>query len=555
MLVIAAAFVGRNIIDNLSYNTGQQTEIILLFVVLIFVAIIRTASQKVTQYAHTMQGEIIDGKMALVMMHHSIHADIEHFDNPEYYDRLKSASQDSMAVSYIIWSIISAMSAMVGFLSASVILFNVNPVYGVVMVVGAIPSSIISAKYSKSLYTLGLEQINQQRQLQYSQYVATEKSFAQDIRLFNAGAKLTDRYNRIWSSLFADRKKVTRRRTILTAILECLPEVIVVAIGIDIAFGVIGGQSTVGDYVLFTGLASQLWFSMGMLSAAALQIYDNKLRIENIKKLDTFTNRIVDNGTLTLDTIDNITFDNVCFTYPGTTTMVSNNINFSIAKNEKVVIVGLNGSGKSTLIKLLLRMYEVDSGAILINGKNIKAYSLQSLRSNFSTYFQEMQNYNFTLKENFEMADESGLLTEQHMWDAIEKAQATDVSSKAGNDLGRYISRQFSPTGIELSGGQHQKLALARTLFRNHTALILDEPSSNLDPRAEHDLFKALEKFTNGKITIFTSHRLTNVVLADRILVFEKGQLIEDGTQEELLKNKHRYAELYKYQQEKYGGA
>ncbi|MCL2284795.1 MAG: ABC transporter ATP-binding protein/permease, partial [Firmicutes bacterium] len=231
---------------------------------------------------------------------------------------------------------------------------------------------------------------------------------------------------------------------------------------------------------------------------------------------------------------------------------VINHISFTLHKNEKVVLVGLNGSGKSTLIKLLLRMYEPDTGEIRINGVNIKEYKLSQLRANFSVYFQDMYNYNFTLRENFTIADDGQADVDSNATKALQAAYAGDILEKATKGMDTSITRLFDTDGIELSGGQHQKLALARALYRRHTALILDEPSSNLDPKAEHEIFGALKTFTDGKMTIFTSHRLSNVALADRILVLEKGRLVEDGTQEELLRNKHKYAELFQYQKEKY---
>jgi ABC-type multidrug transport system fused ATPase/permease subunit len=197
-------------------------------------------------------------------------------------------------------------------------------------------------------------------------------------------------------------------------------------------------------------------------------------------------------------------------------------------------------------------MYDPDYGVIKINGTDIREYSLSSLRSNFSVYFQEMQNYSFSLRENFTIADETRPDSDDAITTSLKDSCCEDIAKRAGRGLETGLSRFFDPDGLELSGGQHQKLALARTFFRRHTALILDEPSSNLDPKAEHEIFKSLRNITNGKLTLFTSHRLSNVFLADRIIVLEEGRIVEDGTQCELIKNNKRYAELFHYQQEKY---
>lgn len=555
LLAISAAFVGKHLLDLLSGDLiveDTQRVLLLLFGGLLAIALLRKISQVTVQHSQSMQSEMLNGQITLDMMARALNADLEYFDNAEYYDRLQSATQDSMAVSYILWNVLSCISASVAFVGAFAVLLQANPIYGIAMMIAAIPASVATAKYTKLLYNLSLEQVNEHRQMYYCQQIATEKIFAQDMRLFGTGERLRSRYRRIWAELFSKRRGMTRKRSILTGILECLPEIVVVFIGADIAFGVVGNTNTVGDYALFTGLAGQLWSSINMFSSSTLQIYDNKLKIENIKKLDTFKNHVEDTGSKPLSQVDSIVLENITFTYPGSRIIALDNISISLCKNEKVVLVGLNGSGKSTLIKLLLRMYEPDSGAIYINGVNIREYKLSDLRSNFSVYFQEMNNYNFTLRENFTIADAENPNADANVEFALNAVYARDILEKASKGLDTNITRLFDTDGIELSGGQHQKIALARALYRRHTALILDEPSSNLDPKAEYEIFKNLEALTNGKLTIFTSHRLSNIALADRIIVLEKGRVVEDGTQTELLSNKHLYAELFQYQQEKY---
>ena len=553
LLAIALAFLGKRVLDLLAAGgeaTYTRRSLLLLFAGLAGIALFRVLSQRITQYIQTMHDELINRDISLSMMDRSLSADLEYFDDPAYYDRLQSANQDASAVSYILWNVISCISATVSFLGAFFVLFQANPLYGLLMVVAAIPSSIASARYTKLLYKLTLDQINEQRQLNYIQHLTCEKAYAQDIRLFNAGTQFKKRYRLIWQCHFTKRRNVTRRRSVLTGLLQILPEAIVVFIGIDIAFNVLNGTNTVGDYALFTGLAGQLWSSLYMFSNSALYVYDNKLKIENIKKLDGFVNKVSDKGTKSLSQIHSISFENISFTYPGTCTSVLCNVSFVINKKEKVVLVGINGSGKSTIIKLLLRMYEPNEGVIKINGRDIKEYQLTELRGCFSVYFQEMHNYNFNLRENFTIADENG--EDAGILSSLKAAHANDIIGKATQGLDTHISRQFDSAGIELSGGQHQKLALARALYRKHTVLILDEPSSNLDPQAEHEIFNTLKLFTNNKMVLFTSHRLSNVALADRILVMEKGRLVEDGTHAALLENKHRYAELFQYQFDKY---
>ena len=201
---------------------------------------------------------------------------------------------------------------------------------------------------------------------------------------------------------------------------------------------------------------------------------------------------------------------------------------------------------------MLLRFYDVNSGFIKINGVDIREFEIVNLRRSFSVYFQDMRNYSFTLRENLWIADIEKSDDEDAFHQALFESNADELLNDMNDGLNTYLTRIFSDKGMELSGGQNQKIALARTFYRRHTALLLDEPSSNLDPEAEHKIFEVLKKLSEGKTTIFTSHRLSNVFLSDKIVVIEHGKIVEIGTQSELLKNKSRYAELFKYQQEKY---
>lgn len=420
------------------------------------------------------------------------------------------------------------------------------------MIAAAFPSSIAAVKYTKILYQLTQEQINGQRKMSYCQSVASDRYHAQDIRLFDAGELIKKRYERIWTELFTKKHNMTRKRAIWTGMLECLPEIVMALLGINIAFNVLANKATIGDYSLYTGLLSQLWSAVYLLSSSFIEIYDNQLKIANIRSFEKYKNKILDTGRTPFYRIDTIEFEHVSFTYPGATKRALDDISFILYRGKNVAIVGINGSGKSTLIKLLLRMYNPDSGIIRINGTAIHEYPLKDLRSGFSVYFQNVSNYWFSLRDNFTIADNVRQNIDDAILSAMSASSCSDILEKVNNHFDTSLTRFFDPDGIELSGGQHQKLSLARTLFRSHTVLILDEPSSNLDPKAEHDIFESLKTLHSDEFVIFTSHRLSNVFLADRIIVLEDGQIIEDGTKTDLLRNKHRFAELFRYQQEKY---
>ena len=555
LLIIVASFIGRdviNILAGINPDGGNRIHLIYLLVGQCVIALVRAAIQKAMQYCETMHNDLLDSRIALDLMERALSADLAYFDNPTYHDKLMSINRDSYAITHILWNAMTCVSTVISFVGAFLVLCQANFIYGIIMLVAAIPSSIAASRYTKSLYRLSLEQMNGQRRMDYYQRLAVNKSYAQDLRLFNAGNMLKSRYKHIWNELFTSRRSMMRKRAVLTGLLEYLPEITAAYIGIDIALRVMVKSATVGDYSLYTGLVAQLWAAISSFSFAIMGIYDNQMKIDNYKTIESFQNSITENGQNKLEYVETIEFEHVTFTYPDAKGCVMDDVSFMLHKEKKVALVGLNGSGKSTLIKLLLRMYDPDIGIIRINNIDIKEYTLTSLRKNFSVYFQDMDNYSFTLRENFTIAGVDHKNVDSAIGDAMAASNCEDIFSKASKSLDTNVTRLFDIGGIELSGGQHQKLALARALYRPHTALVLDEPSSNLDPKAEHDVFENLKRITDGKMVIFTSHRLSNVFLADRIIVLEKGRIVEDGTQSELLKNKQRYAELFRYQQEKY---
>lgn len=554
ILNIVGAFISKQIINYISSSTSihDSKYIYNLLILMALVALIKVIMMKVQVYTRIVHSEQLDQWMVRNMLDFSFDVDLAYFDDPNYQDKITSAMRDGSILVQALGSSISAISAAISFLAAFAILSNESIAYAVLMVGAAIPSGVALKHYTESLYDLSLEQISNKRKLSYIQSIAFDRKFSQDMRLFQCSKKLKDSHDDLWKTLFNQRKKILKERSRITLLLDFLPEIVLIIVSGHIIFNILDGKLLIGDYVFLTGLLGQLWYSTSGFIASTMEIVENKLRMSNYQSLFKYTNKIKDEGELELNKVESIVFENVSFIYPLSKKYALKDVSFYINSPEHVAFIGLNGSGKSTLIKLLLRFYEPTSGRIKINGINITSYSIDSLRKAFSVYFQDMGNFAFSIRTNFHLTNPKGSDNDDGIIEALDKSDFMEILGLNDDGLDAYISKFFTPDGLILSGGQAQKLALARVLYRKDTILILDEVSSNLDPKAEYEIFNKLQEITKSRLTLFTSHRLSNLSLADRVIVLEDGKIIEDGKPEKLLKDNKRYAELFRYQQKKY---
>ncbi|MPQ44977.1 ATP-binding cassette domain-containing protein [Clostridium tarantellae] len=474
------------------------------------------------------------------------------FDNPQYYDKLAIIQRDSQAISNILWSTLSLISGIISIIISFGILCNTSMKYGILIIISVIPSIISNRIFAQKVFNLSISQIKNERKASYLLYLATQREYAQNVRLFNIGSSLNLRYTQIWNSMFLVKKKLLKKRFLMIALLQLLPEIIILYINLDVAFKVIDQIMIVGDFVLYSGLITQLWSSLIQATSSGLDVYDNKMKIDSIQSIKEFSNTTIQSGKRSISQIKKIEFSDVYFKYPGSSKYILKGVNFTVLENEKIALVGVNGSGKTTIIKLLLRFYDTTKGLILINDKNILEYELDELRNCFGTYFQNSLNFGFSIKDNITIKESLREFKDIDIINILKLIGGNNILKKINNNINIYLTRMFDEDGIEISGGEHQKIALARTFFDQNSAIILDEPSSALDPESEENIFKLIQSNYNEKMVFFTSHRLTNIFLADKILVLQDGIIIENGSRDELLKNGEKFAELYEYQASKF---
>lgn len=579
LLPIATAFVSSCVINVISSKEKNSADnlIPLLFLALGLVIInsVFRSLQEITKREHS---ELIQNEISISQMRRALSMDLLFFDKPENYDRLISSMTDSMVLSEQIWVIMSLFSSTISLITTLVIIVTFNAWYGIVILVISIPTGIASIIYAKKNYKLSLKQVKDGRKLSQLQSISLNRAFAQDIRLFNVQDNFITRYKKLWANLFSARKFLNRKQNFVTNSLSLLPQVVILFIAYIQAINVMQGSVAVGDFTLTIELSQQL--SMGVISfiSALAMIYENRLRFNNLQEFQNVRNNITDGIIELNEPIHSIEFVNVSFRYSDEEPYVLQNISLRFDLNETVAIVGKNGSGKSSLIKLLLRMYDPTAGLITVNGIDIKDYTVKSIRKQFSVYFQNMQNFPFNLRDNFllsnnnyneyenlfdkdninqqvdnrEMSASNRILRyESKMYEMLCKSSSQDILKRSPKGFDQPITKMFESDGLELSTGQSQKLALARTFYREYSVLILDEPTSSVDAEAEQTIRNTVHHLSNGKITLVVTQKLYNLNVANRIVLIESGKIVEQGSHEELIKLGGKYATMILLQNEK----
>lgn len=535
--------------------TLERLHPLIFMVILLFVIhIINRLVGTVTAYCEGLHQEILTQHTQKQIIRKMSDIDLSFFDSADFYNQLNDACSHISLISHTPFRAMNLIKSFVQMVIAFCYLASFSLFYAVLLTLSGIPNVICNIQMLEKVYSWDLENMSRRRRINYVSSMASEKSFSKDVRIYGMSTFILNKFNLLFQGWFSDKRNVTYKSTVRMCLASILPEVVIALITFRLGCDVIAGVFNVGNYVYFTGIISQLLGSMFGVVYAAGNLNDAREKIQNYLnllkwegKLDTGGTRQIPEGTLTVE------FCDVSFAYTENGRKVLDHVNFRFTSKEKIALVGMNGSGKTTVTKLLLRFYDPTEGEIKLNGINLKEYDLKALRKVYSTLFQDYCNYAFTVKESVEIADiDDPEHPQSRLEQAVRDSGADEFVSRFPKGVDTYLTKAYEPDGEELSGGQWQKIALARTFYRDADIYILDEPSAALDAQSEDELFRNFEKLYQNKGAVLVSHRLSNVIRTDKILVLENGRLIEQGTHRELMNLNGRYAEMFRLQAEKY---
>lgn len=478
--------------------------------------------------------------------------DLQNYDDPDFYNNfILTIESSSENIQGLLGMVQNYIGNIVSLIAVSSVIFVIDPVCLLIIFVSIIIFMPLSTKIGKLQMGRRIDNTKFHRRSDYFQRIFYLQDYAKEVRMNNIRPLLMERYNDAADDVIRNQDKYWKK----IASCYAVQQVGVQALGFMFVLPMYLGYCvcvkktlSAGDFVATFNGAYSIAMSLNFLTVWASAVFSERAKmIEKYRGFLKSDFKIKDGkATAKITEPKTIKIENMSFTYPGNSEPTLKNINLEIKPYEKIALVGYNGAGKTTLTNLLLRLYDVSEGSILIDGENIKNVTVSSHRDRFSAVFQDFQTFACSVGENValdENVDKARVL---------EALRHSGFSKELKNGTDTELLREFDDEGIMLSGGESQKIAIARAFYKNCPYIILDEPSANLDPIAEYNLNKAMIEAANHKTVIFISHRLSTTVVADKIYVMENGEIIEAGSHGDLMAQNGTYAKMFTLQSEKY---
>ena len=510
----------------------------------VFLAVPQLSQLNLLKHMTTrIAGELITKHIKLMISEKTKELDIASYDNPEFYERLENAQREAgtrpIAVINSTFDAISEIISMVSFIA---VLGTLSPVAPIIIIALAFPSALINFIFRKKTFLYLRYRSKDRREMNYYSSILVNKDSAKEIKLLG----LTDTFIKKFKDVFARYYKGIQRLIVREGIWQTGLSILTLTgnclLYLYIGYGVWKGDLLVGDWTLYTGALTSVASAVQSLISASSSVYEGTLFIDN---LILFINEKRNVVKKTEEDIKpqkgiphEIRFSHVGFKYPGCDNYVLKDVNFTIKGGETVVLVGLNGAGKTTLIKLLTRLYDPTEGTIYLDGVDIKSFEPEEYYSLFGILFQDFGHYAVTVAENISFGDVRVPQDMERVRSAAAEGDAHSFIEKLRDGYKTPLTRMFEEGGLELSGGQWQKLCIARAYYKDSDILILDEPTASLDAIAEQDIFNKFDELRKEKTTLFVSHRLSSAVNADSVVVLSGGEITEQGPQ--ILRKDHR---------------
>ncbi len=558
ILPVLLLWVGKLIIDEVilqaSASVKDYSHIWFLLGVELALAVLSNLLSRVIGLTDGLLGDLYSNKSSVELIQKSATMQLSQLEDANFYDKLERARRQTTNRVTLMSTVLSQAQDIITVVSLITGLIVFQPFLILLLLIAIIPSFLNEIKFSRYSYSLVRSWTPERRELDYLRYIGASDVTAKEIKLFSLADFISNRFSKLANKYYLANRALAIKRAVWGSIFNIIGDISYYAAYVIIVIRTVTGIITIGDLTFLAGsfrsLRNQLQtifqrFTRITESALYLKDYFDFMDIEHEQAPDTA------NTAPSLPIKEGFVFENLSFKYPESDQYVLKNISFTLRAGEKMALVGENGAGKTTLIKLLLRMYEPTEGRILLDGQDIRNFDPGKYQKVFGVIFQDFVRYHFTAKENIAVGKIDELSNQEQIEYAAHKSLANQVIETLPDRYEQQLGKRFHQ-GKELSGGQWQKVALARAYMKNAEVIVLDEPTAALDARAEFEAFQRFTELSEGKTAVLISHRFSTVRMADRILVLKNGGILELGTHEELISNQGLYAELFNYQAQGY---
>jgi ATP-binding cassette subfamily B protein len=485
----------------------------------------------------------------------SLTLDLACYDDAEYYDKYVRAmgEAENRAVE-VLNSIVEILSSLIALLMIVSLIVALNPIVILICVAVLIINMFLNTKRNKLVFKRDMEITRPQREAAYFKKMFYEPQYAQELRLGKLGRLMNKKFIAAMDRVYIVVKKYCKTFVFFDSAFSIVGFSLMSSVMAFASWQITKGNLSIGDFAALLNGAQQLLEKLFALFGQLPRLSQNSMYVDNLRKILDYTPIIASSnkGVNITGLQNNIKIKDLSFTYPGKNEPTLKNISIDICHGSKTAIVGYNGVGKSTLVKLLLRFYDPDNGSIEIGNVDYRQADVDSLRDKFGVLFQNYKCYALTVAENVLLDDTMNDGVAEKIISSLKYSGIYEKIAGLEKGINTNLSREFDNDGVPLSGGEEQKIAISRAFVEGKDILILDEPSSALDPLAEYDINKKIVSLANNKTVIFISHRLSTVRMADMIYMMDKGEIIESGTHDELMKQGGKYCEMFTKQAEKY---
>ena len=498
----------------------------------------------------SLLGDLFSNRISVRLMQHAATLDIAQYEDAEIYDHLERARRQTLGRIGLITLLLATAQDLVTLVSLGGVIFLQLPWLIILLVIAVLPSFLGETHYAALGYSLLFQWTPERRLLDYLRYVGASDEMAKEVKLFGLSDFLVGRYARLSDEFYEANKRLSIRRNLVSTLL-----VTIGTLGYYGAYAVtiyltVLGRFTVGALTFLAGSFRQSRDLIQRILLSLSQVFEQSLYLADLFTFFDVQPRVTSKPgarAVPVPIRRGFEFQDVGFRYPGSDRWAVRHLAFTFEPEERIALVGENGAGKTTLVKLLARLYDPDEGRILLDGVDLRDYDLSSLRQNIGVIFQDFVRYDFVLKENIGVSQVEALEDDGRVREAARRSLADAVASRLEKGYDQMLGRRFDG-GVELSGGEWQKIALGRAYMRDAQVLILDEPTASLDARAEYEVFLRFAELTKGRMAVLISHRFSTVRMADRILVLQGGEVVDQGTHEDLVARGGLYAELFSLQ-------